>query len=352
MRRTAVYRHDLFLAHQPGFNHVESPDRLVTIYNELDRLEPRDSLVYPDFSAATLETIGLNHSRELIRRIAETAGRQHDFLDADTQTSEKSFDAACMAAGAVVDGLQRIADREVDNAFCLVRPPGHHAEKERAMGFCLFNNVAVGAHWAMKNLGYERIFIFDWDLHHGNGTQHSFYNTDKVFYCSTHQYPYYPGTGALAETGSGKGDGFTLNIPLPGGQDDADFVQICSNLVVPVIRAYRPDIILVSCGFDIYGGDPLGTMRVSPAGFAWMTRLLLAVAEEVCEGRLLVTLEGGYNLSGMKDGAMAVLTELCGELLNQEDYSAGFEGEDSVCDREAPFFLEQPLSLAKSLGKM
>lgn len=354
MRKTAVYRHDLFLEHQPGFNHVESPDRLNVIYDELDDGETGNNLIYPSFEAASLDVIGLNHSQALIDKVADTAGRQHDFLDADTQTSERSFDAACLAVGSVIDGIQKIADNEVDNAFCLVRPPGHHAEKERAMGFCLFNNIAVAAHWAVETLGMERVFIFDWDLHHGNGTQDSFYDTDKVFYSSTHQFPYYPGTGALAETGEGKGNGFTLNVPLPGGQGDQDFVQICTKLLAPVARQYKPELILVSCGFDIYGGDPLGTMRVSPAGFAQMTRTMQELADETCGGRLLVTLEGGYNLTGMRDGALGVLTELCGEKLHpdHEDFATGFVDPAVIDETENPWFLEQALVLAKSMGKM
>ncbi len=354
MRKTTVYRDDLFLEHQPGYNHVESPERLSVIYDELDRKDTGNNLVYPGFEPASVEVIGLNHSTGLINRIAETAGREHDYLDADTQTSAKSFHAACLAAGSLVDGIQRIVDREVDNAFCLVRPPGHHAEKDRAMGFCLFNNVAVAAQWAIDTLGMDRVLIFDWDLHHGNGTQHSFYNTDNVLYCSTHQFPYYPGTGAVVEAGEGKGAGFTLNIPLPGGQGDQDFVQICSNFIGPVARQYKPEIILISCGFDIYGGDPLGTMKVSPSGFAQMTRIMQHIADEVCGGRLLVTLEGGYNLDGMRDGALAVLTELCGEKLNPEyrDFSTGFISENSIGKTETPWFLEQAISLAKNYWKL
>lgn len=354
MRRTAVYRDNLFLEHQPGFNHVESPERLRIIYDELDREGTGKNLIYPGFEPASLEVLGLNHSPGLIKKISETAGRSHDFLDADTQTSSRSFAAACLAVGALVDGMRRIVDKEVDNAFCLVRPPGHHAERDRAMGFCLFNNIAVAAHWAIKTLGMERIFIFDWDLHHGNGTQRSFYDTDKVFYCSTHQYPYYPGTGSLVENGEGKGSGYTLNVPLPGGQGNLDYVRICSNLVVPIAKQYRPECILVSCGFDIYGGDPLGTMLVGPSGFAQMTRIMRNLADEVCDGRLLITLEGGYNLQGMRDGTLAVLTELGGEKLRPdcEDFSAGFIAERMIRDGQNQWFLEQAITLAKSKWKM
>lgn len=354
MSRTAVYRNDLFLEHDPGFGHVESPDRLRVIYEELDKEETGSHLVYPAFDLASLATIGLNHSPKLIKRVAETQGVPHDYLDADTQTSSRSFEAACLAVGALTDGITKLAEGEIDNAFCLVRPPGHHAEYTRSMGFCLFNNVAVAARWAMEHLGMERIFIVDWDLHHGNGTQNSFYDTPNVFYCSTHQYPHYPGTGSVPETGKGKGEGFTLNIPLPGGQDDLDYAVMFNELILPVARKYKPQLVLVSCGFDIYEGDPLGAMRVSAAGFAAMTRLMQNLADEVCGGKLLITLEGGYNLTGMRDGALAVLTELYGEVLNPRypDFSPERIIEDMGKNKEHPLYLDQALRLAKTYWKL
>ncbi len=354
MRRTAVYRDNLFLEHQPGFAHVESPDRLRVIYRELDRKETASHFVFPAFAPASPEVIGLNHTPQQIQRVAETAGREHDVLDADTQTSARSYDAACLAVGALVDGVKRMFNGEIDNGFCLVRPPGHHAERDRSMGFCLFNNVAVAASWALANLGLQRILIVDWDLHHGNGTQHSFYDTDKVLYCSTHQYPYYPGTGAVMETGTGRGEGFTVNVPLPGGQGDHDFSRIFNELFVPVARLYRPQLILVSCGFDIYRGDPLGTMRVTPPGFAYMTMVMQNLADQLCNGRLLVTLEGGYDLTGMRDGALAVLTGLCGEELSPgyPDFSARKIMDESSADGPPPIFLDQAMGLAKRYWKL
>ncbi len=316
MRKTGVYRDDLFLEHQPGFGHPESPERLRVIYEALDKGKIAEHFVFPGFDPVSQELLQLNHAPVMVDRVASTQGKGHDYLDADTQTSARSYEAACLAAGALVDGIVRIDSGELDNAFCLVRPPGHHAEQGGSAGFCLFNNVAIAARWAMRELGMQRILIFDWDLHHGNGTQHSFYDTDKVLYVSSHLYPYYPGTGAFPEMGKGNGEGFTLNIPLPGGEGDMEFARIVNELVVPITRAYQPELILISCGFDVSDGDPLGTMRVSPAGFAWMTRQLIAVAEEVCRGKVLVTLEGGYDLAAMRDGSLAVLAELCGEKLD------------------------------------
>ncbi|HBI14787.1 MAG TPA: histone deacetylase [Desulfobulbaceae bacterium] len=352
MRKTAVYRDDLFLEHQPGFDHVESPDRLQVIYDELDRRGPASNLVYPHFSPASAEIIGLVHSPSLIRKVAETAGKRQDFLDSDTRTSARTYEAACLAAGSLIDGMQRIVNGEVDNAFCLVRPPGHHAEKNRAMGFCIFNNVAIAAAWALSCMGMERILILDWDLHHGNGTQKSFYESKKVLYFSTHQYPLYPGTGTLLETGKGEGEGFTLNVPMPGGQGDQDFFRIFNDLLVPVARQYRPDFILVSCGFDIYGGDPLGTMRVTPAGFAGMTRIVQRLAAEACQGRLLITLEGGYNLNGLRDGSLAVLTALSGKKVGIDFPDFAEKGRGGSEKGDQPLYLKQAISLAKSYWKM
>ena len=181
MRKTAVYKHPLFLAHETGRDHLESADRLRSLYQELERVEVASHLVFPVFQKATTAAIKLNHTPELIREVAATAAHPASYLDADTRTSADSFEAALFAAGAVIDGIKRLEQGEIDNGFCLVRPPGHHAERNQAMGFCLFNNIAVGAKWAIKNLGLERILIIDWDLHHGNGTQKSFYRDNKVF---------------------------------------------------------------------------------------------------------------------------------------------------------------------------
>lgn len=316
MRKTGVYRNELFLEHQPGFSHPESSERLRVIYEALDKGDIAEHFLFPSFDPVSQEVLRLNHSAAMVEQVAATQGQGHTYLDPDTQTSARSYEAACFAAGALVDGLVRIEQGELDNAFCLVRPPGHHAEQDGSMGFCLFNNVAVAARWAIQELGMQRILIFDWDLHHGNGTQKSFYDTDKVLYISSHLYPYYPGTGAVIEVGNSAGAGYSLNIPLPGGQGDMEYARIVNELVVPVTRAYQPELILISCGFDIHDGDPLGSMQVTPAGYSWMTRQMLAVADEVCNGKMLVTLEGGYNLTAMRDGCFAVLAELCGEKLD------------------------------------
>ncbi|BCL62717.1 hypothetical protein DGMP_34100 [Desulfomarina profundi] len=216
MRNTAIFKDKIFLAHDPGSTHIESPGRIKRIYEILNKGENREYFIEPEITPVSKEKLLYNHTENLVNQVAATSGKIYSVLDVDTCTSGESFNAACHAVGAVVGAMDLIFNKSVDNGFGLVRPPGHHAEKNRSMGFCLFNNIAIAAQHARKKYGIKRIFIVDWDVHHGNGTQNAFYETDEVFYLSIHQYPLYPGTGSLRETGSGKGQGYTLNIPLPG----------------------------------------------------------------------------------------------------------------------------------------
>ena len=312
-RKTAILKDDLFLEHYPGPTHPECSDRLQVIYDMLAKPEIASKFSFPSFSPASHEQLALNHTMAHIDRVAASAGKPFETLDPDTHTSARSYDAACLAAGAVIKGMEMVAAGEADNAAALVRPPGHHAEADRTSGFCLFNNIAVGAHYGLTELGMERILIIDWDLHHGNGTQHSFYDSDQVLYCSTHQYPYFPGSGGLHEVGNGKGEGYTINVPLHGGQDDAAFARIFNELIAPLAHSYKPDCIMVSAGYDTYVADPLGTMAVTTDGYGYMTRVLVELAEELCDGRLVLVLEGGYNLEGLKDGMLATLKEMRGD---------------------------------------
>lgn len=326
MHKTAIFRDSLFLDHDPGFDHPESPERLKVIYELLDREEIKKYFLFPKFDSAPRSVITLNHTEDHFQRVAETAGKIFDALDPDTKTSPDSYAAATLAVGALTKGIDLLVEGEIDNGFALIRPPGHHAEAHRSMGFCLFNNVAIAARYAMSYYGMKRVMIVDWDLHHGNGTQHSFYDTDKVLYVSTHQFPYYPGTGDLSETGTGKGEGYTVNIPLPGHQGDIDYGTVFDDIIVPIGRQYQPELILVSCGFDIYLDDPLGAMNVTASGFAYLARSMISLAEEVCGGKILFTLEGGYNLTGQCEGAMAVLSELVGQpLAGSPDSCVGME---------------------------
>jgi acetoin utilization deacetylase AcuC-like enzyme len=311
MTKTAIFRDDLFLEHMKNFDHLESASRLRVIYDELDKPENIHRFIQPAFEAAGDEILKLIHKEGHIKRLAATAGHIVS-LDADTQTSARSYDAACLAVGAAITATKMAVAGEVDNAFCLVRPPGHHAEADKAMGFCLFNNVALAAQFAIHELGLQRVMIVDWDLHHGNGTQHSFYDSDKVLYFSTHQYPCYPGSGASEEAGNGRGAGYTVNVPLPQGLDDWAFASIYNDLLSLVARQYKPELIILSAGYDIHRDDPLGGMMVTEAGFAYMTKVLLDLATEF-DSPFVACLEGGYDLDGLKSGVMATLAEMRGE---------------------------------------
>ena len=312
MRKTAIMKDDLFMEHEPGADHVESPDRLRVIYEQLDKPEIRQNFLFPSFAPVGKDIIGLNHNDAHFNLVAATAGKSFDMLDPDTTTSAKSFDAGCLAVGALVEGARLLAEGEIDNCFALVRPPGHHAESDRSMGFCLFNNVAIAARYAVQKLKMERVLIIDWDLHHGNGTQHSFEDDPSILYFSTHQYPYYPGSGSFSESGRGKGEGFTVNVPLSMGYGDGEYVGIFEKIFKPIALEFGAEIILVSAGFDIYMGDPLGGMDVTPSGFAALTRSIMEIADSCCGGKVVITLEGGYNLQGLRDSVMTVLKELAG----------------------------------------
>ena len=312
MNRTGIVKDVRYMDHDMGVYHPESPKRLEVVYGMLEQSEMKDGFVLIPARASGREELLLVHTPAYVDRIAATKGKRNTYLDPDTQTSAGSYQAALLAAGGLCEAIRMVNAGDLDNAFALVRPPGHHAEKDRAMGFCLFNNIAIGARYARHTLGLDRILIVDWDLHHGNGTQHSFENDPSVLYMSTHQSPYYPGTGSYTETGTGEGEGFTINVPLSMGYGDGEFIAIFEKLLKPVANEYRPDMILVSAGFDIYMDDPLGGMGVTPEGFAGITRSIMGIADSCCGGKVVVTLEGGYNLSGLRDSVKSVLTELSG----------------------------------------
>jgi len=294
----------------PG--HPERPERLQVIYEMLEKEEKKGlPLIRVRPRPATRDELETTHGSAYIDRVAATAGKPHSRLDPDTSTSARSYEAALFAAGGFCELIKAVWEGHVDNGFALVRPPGHHAERDRAMGFCLFNSVAIGAHYARKNFPVERILIVDWDVHHGNGTQHEFYTDPKVLYFSTHRYGFfYPGTGAATEVGSGKGEGFTVNVPLPSSAGDGEYGTIFERILKPIALEYQPQIILVSAGFDTHSDDPLGGMEVTEKGFARMTRILMEIAGATARGRLAFVLEGGYDIEGEKRSVHAVLREL------------------------------------------
>jgi acetoin utilization deacetylase AcuC-like enzyme len=228
----------------------------------------------------------------------------------DTYVGPHSYAAALRAAGGLLQAVQAVLQGEANNAFALVRPPGHHAVASRAMGFCLFNNVAIATRYALREFGLERVLIVDFDLHHGNGTQDAFYEEPTVLYFSTHQYPYYPGTGHYQETGRGAGQGYTVNVPLPAGVGDTGYERVFAEILVPVARRYKPQLILASAGYDAHWADPLGGMLLSVSGYVSMARTLVALAEELCQGRLVLTLEGGYSLEALAASIAATFAVL------------------------------------------
>lgn len=317
--KTGVVTDPIFMEHNPGPYHPESPERLRTLYEMLEDEDLAGGFLRVRPRAASREDLERVHEPRYIDRVAATAGQSRVSLDPDTQTSPRSYEAALMAAGGCLEAVDRIMAGEIHNAFAMVRPPGHHAESSRAMGFCLFNNVAVAARYAQARHGLKRVMILDWDLHHGNGTQWTFYEDPTVLYGSTHQYPYYPGSGSYGEIGRGAGIGYTVNVPLSVGHGDSEYLGIYRRVFSAIGRVFRPELLIVSAGFDIYHGDPLGGMAVSPSGFGILTRVLLDMAREVCSGRLLVALEGGYDLEGLRQGAKAVLMELMGRPCTNED---------------------------------
>ncbi len=278
----------------------------------LETVPFRDNLIDVAARDATPEELAWVHHESHIRAIERTRGGGLVWLEPETSANGHSHAAAVRAAGGVLSCVQAVVQGGLTGAFALVRPPGHHAEADRAMGFCLFNNVAIAAEYALRRLGMERVLIFDWDVHHGNATMHSFYGTDRVLFVSTHQYPNYPGTGSIDEVGAGPGAGYTVNVPLPPGQGDREFAEIMDRVLLPLARAYRPQLVLVSAGFDIARGDPLADMLVSPAGFAIMTEAVMEIADAFCPGRLVFTLEGGYNRDALAGGVSAVLSTLVG----------------------------------------
>jgi acetoin utilization deacetylase AcuC-like enzyme len=312
MAQTGIVKDKRYLEHETGSYHVENPQRLVHIYRALDALKGLFVEIPP--RAATRAEITAVHDPAYVDRIAATAGQSARHLDADTVTSPRTYEVSCLAAGGVLASIDAVMDmHRVHNAFALVRPPGHHAERNRAMGFCIFNNVAIGAHYAFSKHKMERVLIIDWDLHHGNGTQHAFYADPRVLYFSTHQHPFYPGTGHYTEIGEGRGKGYTVNVPLSPGCDDADYANIMRHCLRPIALEYEPQLILVSAGFDIYHRDPLGGMAVTEKGFARLTDVIMEIADTVCEGRVVMTLEGGYNLEGEALAVREVVRQMAGK---------------------------------------
>jgi acetoin utilization deacetylase AcuC-like enzyme len=304
-RRTALFRSPEFRAHDTG-THPENAGRLVAVdaaLAERDLLAGRPEIL---FSAATDAALTRVHDARYVEGLRQFAADGGGWLDADTFVGPTSFDVAALAAGAGIAAVDAVLGGAAERGFVLARPPGHHATPTRGMGFCLFNTIAVAAAHALAR-GVERILIVDWDVHHGNGTQDAFYETDAVLFSSVHQWPLYPGTGRASERGAGRGEGYTINVPLPAGQDDRAYAQVFSDVILPAAHAYRPQLVLVSAGFDAHAADPLANMRLTERGFGELARRVTAVADEHAAGRVVAVLEGGYDPAALTASVTATL---------------------------------------------
>ena len=307
---TALIYDTASLNHETG-HHPENRDRFRVILSALEA----DEMLWPRLAklapiAASDDDIARCHSGRLIEQIRSLCERGAKFIDLDTVICKNSFKVAQLAAGAVITGIDQVFTGAAQTAFALVRPPGHHATPTRAMGFCLFNNAAVGARYAQSRYGAERVLIIDWDVHHGNGTQDIFYTDPTVFYFSTHQYPYYPGTGSARERGDGRGDGTTLNVPLAAGTPARDHRQAFTVALKAIAEKFPPDLIIISAGFDSRRGDPLGGLMLEDADFREMTKEVMGLAEGHGEGRVVSVLEGGYNLDTLGQTVKTHVTAL------------------------------------------
>jgi acetoin utilization deacetylase AcuC-like enzyme len=308
---------DRYLLHDPGAQHPESPQRLIALRQMLESSGAKDRFQRIQPREASAEELHLIHSPAYVEQI-EAASRAAPFdLDMDTSVSAHSYRTALLAAGGVLECIDSICAGRLRRVFAFVRPPGHHASRERAGGFCLFNNAALAAAYAIKRHKLDRIAIVDTDVHHGNGTQSCFYTSPNVLFISSHQYPFYPGSGGFLETGRGEGKGYTINFPLPAETADSTFIPVYSKIIATVLDQYQPQLILVSAGFDGHARDPLGGLSLTHSAYASASASLMLAAERVCDGKICFILEGGYNPQALKDCALAVMGEMKKEHPNE-----------------------------------
>jgi acetoin utilization deacetylase AcuC-like enzyme len=309
---TTAYLFDpVFLKHTTGWGHPERPERLEAIHSAIASAAYYNDLVKVAASLAEMKYIELIHSRSYILRAEQEIKSGASHLDSmDTVVCRKSYDVALMAVGGSLNVCDTLMKGAAVNGFCAVRPPGHHAEKDYAAGFCIFNNIAIAARYIQEMHGIKKVAIVDWDVHHGNGTQHSFERDPSVLYISLHQFPHYPGTGSETETGKGKGLGYTMNIPMSEGSGDEEYLDAFHHRIVPRLEEFNPEIILISAGFDGHRSDPLSSIELSSDAYGEFTNILMAVAGKHCKGRIIAFLEGGYNLSALAESATAMMKSL------------------------------------------
>ncbi len=308
---TALMADPVFRDHLAGREHPERPERFDAVIDGLKAAGLLDRMLRVESRDATAEELTLCHTPEY-QRIARTdvaSGRPY-LSTGDTDITPNSWDVAVRAAGGVLNAVDAVLTGRARNAFCAVRPPGHHANAGRGMGFCLLNNVAIAARYAQRKHGVARVAIVDWDVHHGNGTQDIFYRDGSVFFFSTHQWPLYPGTGRADETGDGAGQGTTMNFPFPAGSGRAQILGAVQTSLLPALERFHPELLLISAGFDSREGDPLGRFTLTDQDFADLTRTVMAIADRHAGSRIVSMLEGGYNLAGLASAATAHVTAL------------------------------------------
>ena len=299
---TGVIYHDLFGRHLEGYGHVESPGRYKAVIDRLRNCSFSESIRFIESIPAEREWIESIHEKSYVESILSLKPEKYFLLDAgDTVATRDTVQAALYSAGAGLLGARMVLDGELPNVFSTGRPPGHHAERDRAMGFCIFNNVAITASYLLNKGGLARVAIIDWDVHHGNGTENSFIDDDRVFYVSIHQYPHYPGSGHADIRGTGKGIGYNLNLPVSSGFDDSDYLSIFTERVMPALEASAPEFILISAGFDSHRDDPLSGLRLSSGAYREMTLKIREAADKYADGRIVSFLEGGYDLAALSE---------------------------------------------------
>lgn len=309
----AVVWDHTFLEHNAGEGHPERPERLIAIREVLHETDIWSQLAQVPARKAETAELERNHDSLHISQVLASRGKPLTIFDGDTRASARTADAALLAAGGAIDLTRSVVRGQFDRGFSFGRPPGHHAEHEVAMGFCYFNNIAVAAHAMLAEEGLQRILILDWDVHHGNGTQHSFETDPRVLFFSIHQGNFYPGTGRKQEIGKGDGRGYTINVPLSAGMNDDDYRYCFQSMLAPITRQFQPELILLSAGYDAHQRDPLGGMNLTTAGFAGLAQDVCALADEVCGGKLAALLEGGYDLEGLSTSVAATIQVMLGQ---------------------------------------
>ena len=326
---------EFYQRHETG-NHVECKERLTAIDTVLKKTKLGEQLLHISPRAASIDEIAAVHDGEYIRSLKAEIDSGGGWLDPDTYASPGSWEAAIHAAGGAMSAVEHVMDSSADGVFAAVRPPGHHAVHSHQMGFCLFNNAAIAARFALANYDIKRVLIIDFDVHHGNGTQEAFYSDPQVLYFSTHEYPWYPFTGPAEETGKGAGEGYNVNVPLEAGLGDNEYLQVFNEVLAPVATRFQPDLVIVSAGYDAHWQDTISNMTLTTMGFARMTKIIKAISDEFCRGHLIFTLEGGYNRTALAYSVAATLELLMG---HEEVYDPLGQAPMSYSPRDFAAFL-------------